>query len=198
MGVCLALTAVASLLLWNDPGLVGWTCLAVLVGCHLVAGLVWGMQRTLDQGAKAALSVLESRLPELMDLLLAPLIRAGQDRVPQVALSEVRDYWRQATEQLLAPPEQKRWWRWPHRLTGFVVRWWLRAELAIVEQVLAAFERRGETHISLGSLKNVVRDETIARGRLLAHANLWQLELATAAIVLVLLLLPAAITAFLA
>jgi hypothetical protein len=181
------------LLLWTNSPLLAWTCLAVLIGCHLAAGVVWGLQRTFDLGAKAGLTVLQSRLPELIDLLLGPLVRVGQDRVPQVALSEVRDYWRQATEQLLAPPEQNRWWRWLHRLTGFVVRWCLRAELAIVEQVIATFERRGETRISLDSLKNVVRDETIARGRLLAYGNLWQLEIATAACVLILLLLPAAI-----
>ena len=63
----------------------------------------------------------------------------------------------------------------------------------MVERALAAFERRGETQISLASLKDVVRDETLARGRTIALANLWQAELIVAAVVFALLLVPSAL-----
>ncbi len=202
LAVCVPICSLATLvtawpLFRGGLDWVGWSSLAAALLCHLTAGIVWGVQRTLDRGAKDGLAILDRRLPELIDLLLAPLIRLGEGRVPQVELADVRAYLHQASQHLLKPPEIGRWWRWLHRLTSMAIRWWLRAQLALVEAALAAFQRRGETRISLDSLKNVVLDEAAARGRAIALTKLWQAELVVAAIVFVLLLAPAAVASLL-
>jgi hypothetical protein len=191
--LCLVLTAGTALLLRNGAGPVAWICLAVLIACHLTAAAVWAVQRTLDGGAKAGLAVLDSHLPEICNLLLAPLVEAGQERVPRLSVAQVRGYFQQAGQALVVAPDDRRWWAVIHRVASVVVRWVLRAELALVESALGAFERRGETHLTLDALKNIVRDEALARGRTLAMANLWQWELAAAAVVLVLLAGPAVV-----
>jgi hypothetical protein len=168
-----------------------WTWLLVALALHAAAGVVWSTQQTLDVGAKEGLRILESRIPELTDLLLAPLVRMCDDRVPQFELAEIRAHV-QLTCGLALNPQQSSWWgRRAVRLTGWAARWLLRAQLALVERALTAFERRGETHLSLDSLKNVVRDEAITRSKTVALANLWQAELAAAAVVFLLLVAPA-------
>jgi hypothetical protein len=191
--VCLGLTAVAALLVRNGAGPQGWICLAILVLCHVTAAAVWAVQRALDGGARAALDIINARLSEIFDLLIAPLVEAGEERVPRFSIAQVREHFQQTAQTLLVNPSGSSWRAWANRLVGFVVRWWLRTELAMVESALATLERRGETHVSLDALKNVVRDEALARGRSLALANLWQWELAAAIIVLVLLAAPAVI-----
>ena len=191
--VCLGLTAVAALLVRNGAGPQGWICLAILVICHVAAAAIWAIQRALDRGAKAALDILNGRLPEIFDLLIAPLLEAGQDRVPRFSIVQVREHFQQTTQTLVANPRGECWWAWTNHLVSIVVRWWLRTELAMVESALATLERRGETHVSLDALKSVVRDEALARGRSFVLANLWQWELAVAIVVLVLLAAPAVI-----
>ncbi len=203
LAMCVAVSLLATLITaWPlvIAGLdwTGWVGLAFVALFHLTAGIVWGVQRTLDRSAKEGLAILDLRLAELIDLLLAPLVRLGDGRMPQMEVTEVRDYLRQTSAHLVGGEQNGSSWRLIRRLTGFVTRWWLRAEIAMVEGALAAFERRGEKQISLTSLKNVVRDETLARGRTLALANLWQAELVVAAIVFMLLLVPAAMATFLA
>jgi hypothetical protein len=199
LAICLLATIpVAWLVLFAGGNWLAWTCLVTALMCQLAAGLVWGVQRTLDRGAKDALVVLEDRVPEVTDQMLAPLIRMGDGRAPQVALADVRACFEQAPQQLASPDCQSRARRWISRLASHVAHWWLRAQLVLIDRALAAFEQRGETHLSLDSLKNVVRSEAVERGRAVALTNLWQFELAVAAIVFLLLAVPLGLAVLLA
>lgn len=192
--VCLAIAAVPAWVVFRheQPAVAAQAWLVVLLLLYGIAGVVWGVHWTLHRGALAGLAVLQRRIPEAVDTLLAPLMALGDETLPSLPIGGVRGYFEQAAAQALSLPGVPRW-RWLSWLTTRIARWCLRAELAVVEQVLSRLEARGETHVSLGSLKGCVRDELAARAGGAARVQLLQFDLAAAAVVLLLLVVPTAV-----
>ena len=201
--VAVSLALLASLVLAAPPAYVLMTegsnsltataALAILALPYLLAGVAWGCHRTFRSSAEAGLAVVDKRLPEIMDHLLAPLVKLGEDRVPALDISQLR----RQSEELFAASAVPRW-RMLRRLMLAATRWWLRSELAVMEYVLSSVERRGESHLSAASLMAFARDEIVARSRSLIAMNLRQVEYSVAFVVFALLVAPAALVSFLA
>jgi hypothetical protein len=192
--VCLLLGAPPAYAVWTraESSLAAQGWLALLLGLYLTAGLVWGLHRTVRCGATAGLAVLDGQLPEVLEQLLAPLAERGEERLPSIEIAQARRCIGEASEGLLDLPLVSRW-RWLRRLTLAAARWWLRAELVVVEQVLSTLEQRGESKLSLASLTACVRDQLVVHTRRLVDLNLGQLDWLAAAVVFGLLVLPAAL-----
>jgi hypothetical protein len=196
--VCLTLAVpTACVLLVHEtrfPAVYGF--LLILIGVHLFAGVIWGLHRVLRHAAEAGLAVMSRRLPELIDHLLAPLVKRGEDQVPKFEIAAARRHLSEASLRLREIPALSRW-RLTRRVTLAVARWQFRTELAVVEHVLLSAEQRGERHLSLASLTAFARDELVTRSKSLAEANLRQIDLLAAAVVCGLLIVPALILSLL-
>jgi hypothetical protein len=170
--------------------------LTVLAVLYAAAGVVWGLHATLRHGVQIALTTIEQRLPTVIDVMVGPLVALGDQRLPQIPVADVRQYLAAASGQLGDVPVGSRW-RWLRRLATAAVRWCLRGELAAVERALVHLEQSDQSHVSVGSLKELVLAEALSRTSGLVRAQLFQFELAAAAVVLLLLVAPAVTVALL-
>jgi len=193
--LCLAATlaTAAALLMFArgpDMSLWGQVLGGLLLAAFAVAGCLWGLQRAFRAAAIEGLITFHEHAPPLLDLLLAPLAGLVQPHAPTLAIADVRGFLRQTADAPLPLPR----WRLLHPLqttSGWLARWWWRGELAAIEGALAAAEAEGQTHVTLDAVRRHAIEQCSAHAVRLAHAQLCQLDLAVAAIVFLLLVIPA-------
>src|SRR5690606_11192977 len=77
--------------------------------------------------------------------------------------------------------------RWVNRIT----RWWLHAELTTLDRILKSMEESGETEVTAELFQSYIRRQLVEQLSRLINAQLRQFNLAAAAMVFLLLTLPA-------
>ncbi len=194
IGTCLALTAVpGGGLLLVKPILVTPAVLTGLAICYALAGALWGAHWTFRFLFRSAFATVETYGKQLIDELFAPLIRISDNRLQKVPIVQVRSYCQDGLYRVVLPVDRGVWYFPVAWLARAFSRWWLRAELDLVERLLKSLESRGESEISFDSLQRFVRDKSIEQFQRSLNVTLWQFDLAFAAIIWVLLALPASL-----
>ena len=112
-------------------------CLAV---CHAIAGVLWGAHKTLRFSARAGLAILETHAPRLFDELLSPVTSMAGRTLPKVPVAQVRNCFPAKFCTVLQPAERISLLAPLAWLATTTAKWFLRAELTIIDRVLTDLE----------------------------------------------------------
>lgn len=188
---CLALMIVpGGGLLLTKPGSFNLAVLTGLAICYAIAGALWGAHWTLDFLARSGLATVETHGSQLIDELVAPLIRIGDNRLQKVPISQLRTLCQDGLYRVVLPTGRRVWYFPLAWLASLGSRWWLRGEFALVERLMRSLESRGESEISIDSLQRLVRDKSIEQFKRSLNITLWQVDLVFAAVIWMLFALP--------
>jgi hypothetical protein len=172
---------------------------ALLVACYVAAGVIWALNRAYSTTVTFTSQLVSDCTAELFDAVVQPLLARCPVNDPQIDVGEAR----QALDEWLAREhqdtnEQRRPFSMFRAVQRMAIRRTTRQAHRLANGMLASLEQNGETHISVASLTGYFQERLAATLAEMARANGRAFQLASAAITLLLILMPIALAWLLA
>jgi hypothetical protein len=177
---------------WIDAIGANLTATALIVFYGL-AGVLWGIQRSLDKAASATIQTLETASPVLFDSVLDGILMRTSLPNAEIPLSELQTRWDEATDSLAGASPNGGRGSIVGSLAKMLSKRLLRRRTAIITETLDEFAERGETRITLASAKESLRDHLVQTLVELSRGQARTARWVTALVLSALLVLPVAV-----
>lgn len=184
--------------LGQSSSLLQWFTLVLWFTCFALAGLLWGIHRALYDGVHNGIRLCQQRGAELAGSVLDPVLARLPLGKAEYPIELLRAQWSEWTGELVFRDADARWY-WPAaRLTNWLAQRWVNVQSAVVRQTLDELESFGEKAVSAASLKQYVVHRSAAAVADAARSNLRFWSLVTAAVIFLLMVVPASLAATIA